>query len=164
MLQRSRKKVWLKRLAILGTILVVLGFGVLETIRFVAKRRGVESVQLPPGSEILTLSVGADYTDAYRCPLHRPGLTLDHVLPPQAEGEIARTQNEVVYEGEAPGLRYLASYFLDPAEDAKCVTLSTVVFYKSPLGLLYFTPVKQVHRRLVPFAVSHWAKQWSTAE
>ena len=158
-----KSKTWFKRLVAALVVSAFLGFGALEVIRFVALRAGVRAVQLPAGSQIRSLAAGADYVDAYEAPLDCSGLTIDEVLPEARPSEAARTFNEVVYRGTAPGLFYYASYLLEQSA-AETVTLSTTVFYESVLGMVYFTPVKQVHRRAVPLAVSRLAKRWCEAQ
>ena len=149
-------KTWVRRLVVAGALLGLVGLVALEGMRYSASRRGVETVALPLGSEVARLAASADYTDAYRVALARPEATAEDVLGLRFDqgGEIVRTENEIVYEGTAPGLRFLASYFFEPGPTGGFVTLSTAVFYKSALGRLYFTPVGFGHRRLVPFAVS----------
>ena len=160
MASRTRKQVWLKRFAVAAALLVVLGFVALEALRFAAGRAGVREVVLPIGSEIEQIATGADYVDAYRAPLGCSGLSIASLMPVNAERETVRTASEVVYRGTAPGLHYFASYILEPPEDPTRFVLATAVFYDSVLGSIYFTPVKQVHRRAVPFAVSIQAKGW----
>ena len=147
-------KTWLRRLLILGFVLTAVVLVLLEALRWTAAERGVVEVPLPAGSEIAARSKGADYADAYRAPLGRPGVTGAAIgaVGFRQGREIARTANEVVFEGSAPGLRFLASYFLERGPTAGHVTLSTSVFYHSVLGRIYFTPVRIGHRRLVPFA------------
>ncbi len=148
---------------IAGAVLAVVGLVTLEALSWTAKRRGIESVTLPPGSEIARLSAQADYADAYRCAVPGNAVTVDQLIPP-GENEVTRTQNEVVQQGTAPGLRYLASYVVEGDGTTRQVTLSTAVFYESPLGRIYFTPVKHVHRRAVPFALSLWSGRWASTD
>ena len=162
-MRRRGARFWLKRIAIAGVALVLVGVVALEALRWTSKRRGVESVPLPPSSEIAALSGEADYTDAYRCAVAGGALNADQLIPP-GENEVARTQNEVVQEGTAPGLRFLTSYVLEQRGATQFVTLSTAVFCDSPLGLIYFTPVRYVHRRAVPFALSLWSKRWAATD
>ena len=138
--------------------LAMLGFVVLESMRIVGHRRGVESVAMPVGSRIEALSSDPDYWDSYRAPV-APAVTLDSIerFVFQRGTEVARTPNEVVFEGRAPGLRFLISYYLTDPGPAQTLTVSTLVEYESWLGALYFTPVKQVHMRGVPFIVSRVA-------
>lgn len=147
---------WLKRLVVAGFVLALIGLGVLEVLRYQAERRGVVPVRLPSGTTMADLSRGADYTDAYRVPLRRPGVTPEAVLAAaQPLGrQVARVGHEAVYEGGAPGLRFVAGYLYEPGPDGGHLVLSTAVFYKSMLGRLYFMPVGVAHRRLVPFALS----------
>ncbi len=43
---------WVRVLGATALAFLVVGFGTLETLRFIAFRRGVESVALPRGSEV----------------------------------------------------------------------------------------------------------------
>ena len=64
-------KIWLKRLAVAGTTLLVLAFLGLEVLRVIGTRAGVESVALPAGSEIEARSNSSDYSDAYSVSIPR---------------------------------------------------------------------------------------------
>ncbi len=115
----------------------------------------VGAVALPPGSEIERRSSGADYVDAYRASVAGPiPLEVIERLSFQRGTEVAASSNEVVFESTAPGLHSLVSYYLTDPDQSQTVTVGTAVFYESFLGWLYFTPVKQVHKRGLPFAVS----------
>ena len=148
---RATVRRWARRGAILALLLSLVGFGSLEAVRFVAHRRGTSAVDLPAASEIRTRADGADYTDAYRAPLE-DNVTLDALSfgggPP-----VVRTDREALWEGRAPGLRFIVSYHLE-TDGPRFVTLSTAVFYESTVGRLYFFFVRPVHRRGVPFMVS----------
>jgi len=163
--QRLLGRRWVRLLAVLGLVGLGLGFAVLESLRFAGSRRGVESVGLPQGSAIAMLSSGADYMDAYRSPLasHVSIETIDRFAFQRGE-VVAASPNEVVFQSQAPGLRFLVSYHLTDIEDHQSVTVSTAVFYESLLGLIYFTPVKQVHKRGVPFVVSQMVGNLSGAD
>ena len=147
-------KIWLKRLAVAGTALLVLAFLALEVLRVVGTRAGVESVALPAGSEIEALSDSSDYSDAYRAPIPRSASLNDVIAYLGGKVEVVQGRNEVLYEGRAPGLRYTVSYLVSPGATSSHLTISTSVFYESALGVIYFTPVKQVHRRGFPFFLS----------
>ena len=67
---------WVRRSALVAFLLLLVGFGTLEALRFVAHRRGASAVDLPVGSEIRARAVGADYTDAYQAPVETD-LTLE---------------------------------------------------------------------------------------
>lgn len=145
---------WIKRLLVAAGVLLVAGIAALETARVVAHRRGVASVDLPQGSEIRRRSAGADYTDAYQVTLPADS-DLDQAAFGQGT-EVFRDRTEVVWEGRAPGLRFLASYRLEPGPPRR-FTLSTAVFYESAIGAVYFFPTRYVHRRGVPYMVSRMA-------
>ena len=151
---------WVRRGAVAASLLLIVSIGVLETLRFVAYRRGVSAVDLPVGSEIRQRAAAADYTDAYSA-LVEGELNLDGVTFGLGR-EVVRTSYEVVYEGGAPGLRYLASYHLEPGPPQR-FTLSTVVFYESVIGPVYFFPVRFVHRRGVPFMLSRMLSKQASA-
>ena len=152
---RRPQRKWLRRLSLALLALIVIGFVGLESLRWIGHRRGIELVPLPANSEIRARSVGADYVDAYRAPL-RDSVSIDVIdrLAFQRGDEVAADENELVFTAGAPGLRFLVSYYLVAEEPDRSVTVSTAVFYESFLGRLYFTPVKQVHRRGLPFIVS----------
>ena len=152
--QQLRRK-WIRLLAAVVLVLIVAVFVVLEALRLISVQRGVESVSLPAGSEVEARANGADYVDAYRANIPDP-LSLDQIerFAFQRGTMVISTLNEIVYESGAPGLRFLVSYYLTDPGPEQSVTVSTVVFYESVLGAIYFSPVKQIHRRCVPFIVS----------
>ncbi len=154
-----RARRWIKRGILAALVIVVVGVGVLETLRLVAARRGVAAVEPPPTSEIRRLAVDAAYTDAYSG-IIRADVALEAIAF-GAGREVTRTSNEVVWQGTAPGLRFLASYHIDPGPPRR-FTLSTAVFYESLIGRIYFLPVRFVHRRGVPFMVSHMLRRDSS--
>ncbi len=139
---------------IAGVVVVLLGALVLEVLRFISERRGVSSVGLPVGSEVRRRATGADYTDAYSVQL---GSALDLAEADFGMGQVVyRDSAETIWEGRAPGLRFLASSHVAPGFPGR-FTLSTVVFYESVVGPVYFFPVRFFHRRGVPFMVSRLA-------
>lgn len=147
---------WSKRVVLVTLVIVLVGMVALETLRLVASRRGVSAAELPADSEILRRAVGANYTDAYSAVIG-PEVMLDSVEFGGGR-EVSRTPHEVVWQGTAPGLRFLASYHIDPGPPRR-FTLSTAVFYESTMGLIYFLPVQFVHRRGVPFMVSEMLRR-----
>jgi hypothetical protein len=152
--RRLLRRRWPRVLGATALACLVIGFGALETFRFIASRRGVESVALPRGSEAEARSASADYVDAYRARLSTPvPLASIERFVFQGGARVASTSNEVVFESGAPGLRLLISYYLTDPSPEQSVTVSTVVFYESVVGAIYFTPVQQVHKRGVPFIV-----------
>ena len=162
-------KSWLKRGVVLVGGLGLLAVLFLEGLRFSATRQGVSAVAIPSGSKIAELAATADYTDAYRIQVKESGLRGTDVrsLAFQQGREVARTDNEIVFEGRAPGLRFLAAYLLEPVQDGSQqsqLTMSTAVFYESGWGRLYFLPVGVGHRRLVPFALSRIVQDLPSSE
>ncbi len=150
---------WARVLGVTLLALPAIGFVVLEVLRLIGFHRGVESVSLPEGSEIGARAREADYVDAYRAPIPVPvSLDLIEQFAFQRGLEVASTRNELVFAGGAPGLRFLVSYYLTEPGPDQTVTVSTAVFYESALGALYFAPVQQIHKRGVPFIISHVVK------
>ena len=163
----DRARTWLKRGGIVVAVLLLLGLLALETVRFIGTRAGVVEVALPHGSEIEALSRDSDYFDAYRVTVAEGPVSLTEVMEhligapgPGVEGvDAGRADNEVVVPGRAPGLRFFVSYHVESRRGSTDLTMSTVVVYDSWLGAVYFTPVKQVHRRLLPFLFSRLARR-----
>ena len=160
-------KIWIRRVAVAAAVLLLFGFLALETLRFLGTRAGVETVALPDGSEIQSRSFGNDYADAYRIPLPVRYVSLRELSgASESDREVFRGENEVIFEGGAPGLRYLLSYHVSPGEESSHLTVSTVVFYETFVGPIYFTPVQLGHRRILPFFVSRLARSlaWRSQE
>ncbi len=163
----DRAQTWLKRVGIVGAVLLLLGLLALEAVRFIGTRAGVVEVALPHGSKIEALSRKSDYSDAYRATVAEGPVSLSEVMErligapgPRLDGvDAGRADNEVVVQGRAPGLRFFVSYHVESRLGSTDFTMSTVVVYDSWLGAVYFTPVKQGHRRLLPFLVSRLARR-----
>ncbi len=149
---------WLKRIVIVAVILLLLGFGFLEALRWFAQRQGVSEVDLPAGSEIEKLAVAADYVDAYKVAVETEAIPESLMVASFGKArQVAKTGREVVTEGSAPGLRFLVSYHSHLGSPPQ-VTFSTAVFYESIVGRVYFFFVRPVHRRIVPFMVCQTIK------
>ncbi len=150
---------WMRPLLLGAVALVMLGAVGLKGLRRVGTGRGVAAVSLPALSEIASRASEAEYADAYRAPLSRlPSLASVERLAFQRGRKVVSTPTEVVYEGGAPGLRFLVSYYVTGANGGEPgVVVSTVVFYESWIGALYFASVKQVHKHGLPFIVSQMA-------
>lgn len=145
---------WLKYTLGIIAVLFILGVCALEILHSIAENQGVTAVSLPSGSEIEKLASKADYVDAYKVMVKKAAVpdTL-HVVSFGEVREVAKTGQEIVVEGSAPGLRFLVSYHSVPGNPPHA-TFSTAVFYKSIIGRIYFFFVKPIHRRMVPFMVS----------
>ena len=154
------RRKWVRMIGVTLLALLTIGFVTMEVLRLIGSHRGVKSVSLPAGSEVEARSHDADYVDAYSSPTRAPvSLGLIDRFAFQRGSEVISTPNEVVFESGAPGLRFLVSYYLTEPGPDQTVTVSTAVFYESALGALYFAPVKQVHKRGVPFIVSQLVKE-----
>ena len=106
-------RLWLKRLTVVAAVLGLLGLLALEIGRWLGRRAGVEEVGLPAGSEILARSSGGDYADAYRLVLRDFAASLETARGVSSgDAAVFRDENEVIFEGRAPGLRFLLSYHL----------------------------------------------------
>lgn len=152
---------------ILRIILIVavflLGVGVLGLLIMsgVAAGHGVERIPIPLHSYAAYGAAGADYSDAYQAPMvYASFRTIEEVAANafQKGQEIFRTDDEVVYEGEAPGLHYTISYMLARASDPPTITVVTKVYYTTRAGSWYFRVVRPIHRRLIPIMVDRMAQ------
>lgn len=143
-----------------GVVLIVGVLGLL-VMSGVAVGHGVEPVPLPLQSYIAAGAASADYTDAYRVPMPYGGFrTIDDVIANafQKGREIHRSDEEVVYEGDAPGLHFYVSYLLDRTATPPTLTMATRVRYLNRTGRWYFIVVRQVHRRLTPIMLDQMAQ------
>ena len=145
---------WIKFAIIVITALVVLGFLLLKILRSVAQNQGVTEVNLPSGSEIERLALHADYVDAYQVTVEKASIPESlFVASYGGNREVARTDQEIVTEGIAPGLSFLVSYHSADGNPQYTI-FSTAVFYESVLGRICFFFVRPVHGRIVPFMLS----------
>jgi hypothetical protein len=135
-------------------LLIALGTATMDSI---ANSDGVHAVPLPAGSLIAGESEKADYTDAYEIPIESDlfgnidGVAKVAFQKGKLEG---KTDNEVMYSGHVPGLRFYVSYVLTQKESGALVTVSTAVYYTNWGGKLYFNIVRPIHRRIVPAALA----------
>ena len=150
-------RLWLRRLTVVALAAAAALWIGLELGRWRAVRRGVEAVAPPRPSLLAERASGADYVDAYRVAV-AASVDLEAVesAAPFGGELMARSDEEILYAGSAPGLRFLLSLHLD-REGGSRLTLGTAVFYDSWVGRLYFVPVGVGHRRLVPIALERLA-------
>ena len=130
-----------------GGILVLVGLAIL-----VAGPPGVEVIPLPAGSWLADLAREADYVDTFRmrvAPDEFPDVASLDALAFQKGELVERNAHEVVYRGNAPGLRFWVRYAVDPGGPS--VEMSTVVQYLDSKGRLYFAFVRPIHRIGVPW-------------
>ncbi len=142
--------------AVLTLVAVVLWLGAL------ARLRGVREIERPPRSLISMTMPEPDYSDTYRAPTPPNAfLNLDDVRAVAFERgvEIARSQWEVVYEGNAPGLTYHVSYFVEGGFPPTALRMTTSVAYRNWIGRVYFAVVGPFHRRGVPFMLGRMARR-----
>ena len=152
---------WIKRIVATGLALGALFVGLLLTSSGIGHSRGVRTVVPKTPSLITSRIAGADYVDAYRITV-APGRfrNLDDVVAAafQKGRQVDRNATEVVYADRAPGLVFYVAYQLDSDGGQSTLTMTTVVRYTSSAGRPYFTVVKPVHRRGVPFMVSRMVR------
>jgi hypothetical protein len=136
---------------ILG-LTALLGLFVMSNL---ARIDGVAPTAVPNESYLSSLAERADYSDAYRIPMEfNPFGKVDDVADHAFEkgsAEIRRSDDEVVYRGEAPGLHYDISYLLERRTQPATLTVCTTVRYDDRKGRIYFTLVKPIHKMLMPY-------------
>lgn len=137
----------LRRMAMTVGLLLIVGLAILIT-----GPRGVEVAPLPASSWLAGLAREADYVDTFRtrvAPGEFPDVASLDAIAFQKGELVERNAREVVYRGNAPGLRFWVRYAVDP--DAPSVEMSTVVQYLDSKGRLYFAFVRPIHRIGVPW-------------
>lgn len=128
----------------------------LESLQMMATSSGVRAIEIPENSQISKFTQGSDYLDAYAIQISSQ-MNIDNVMDQQSmlHGSVVlEAENEIILKGNAPGLHYYASYFINSSSDDSALVLSTVVVYENHIGRLYFSIIKPFHRHLVPFALS----------
>jgi hypothetical protein len=125
----------------------------LAAMTAVASSHDVEPTEFPEDAYIAGSRPSAKYADAYHGPMnYRVYRTIDEVIDKafQKGLEVHRDENEVVYQGKAPGLVFHVSYILDRTTNPQTLTFVTTVSPHSRLGLVYWTVVRPLHRMIVP--------------
>jgi len=119
---------------------------------------GVASVHgIPVPSTSFVASLQADYSDAYRAPLefntYRDIAQLTEYISHNGERESYRGDNEIIYEGRAPGIQYFVSYILDKTTVPQTLTMVTSVRLLNRRGRYFWTVFKPIYHRLAPYLV-----------
>ena len=145
----------IKGLFILLVVLVIVSAGGLVIMAGVAGTHDVKRIPVPKECSLYTLSTMWDYSDAYRRPMefnsyHNIKQVADNVTI-KGDGEIHRSDKEVVYAGHLPGIDYQAAYLLDRSGFPPAVELVTCYRLKSTQGRYLWKVFRRVHRGLAPY-------------
>jgi len=140
-------------------VTAVLGLFVMSSL---ARIDGVKTVAVPTDSYISGHIRNADYYDAYRIDMDYSnyaniGDVINNAFA-KGNGAIYRTDKEVCFEGEAPGLIYRVSYILERDGEDSALTVSTTVHYRQPRGEWYFFFAMPIHKMVVPYMLDRMAK------
>ncbi|HET6350209.1 MAG TPA: hypothetical protein VFH88_14115 [Candidatus Krumholzibacteria bacterium] len=121
----------------------------------VAGTHDVKNIPIPKESSLLAISQMWDYADAYRRPMEYNSYRDIHQViqnvSTKGEGEIHRTDREVVFAGKLPGIDYQVAYLLDRDTYPPAVEMVTVYRIKDRTGRYLWKLYKPVHRCLAPF-------------
>lgn len=147
----------LKVFVVAGVVLGLTAFLGLFVMSSLARVDGVAAAAIPNESYLSGATEGADYADAYRVPMEfNPFGNIDDVAEhafEKGKEEIHRTDDEVVYQGVAPGLRYDIAYLLERRTRPATLTVCTTVRCQTRTGRIYLTLVKPIHKMLLPYMV-----------
>ncbi|WP_420318934.1 hypothetical protein [Ekhidna sp.] len=139
----------LKWFTLIAFIILFLGYILLKILFQIGINNGVKVVDLPSQSKISQLIENADYVDAYEIGLNEPiDQNKINAFAASLGDEYFKNENEMIVKGTAPGLTFFASFYKNSENR---LTLSTVVFYENLMGMIYFTPVKIVHKNGLPY-------------
>jgi hypothetical protein len=147
---------FIKIIAIGAGVVLIVGVLGLFIMSGVAVSHDVERVPVPVHSFFAVGAAGADYVDAYQAPMPYSGFrTIEQVIANAFHkgSEIYREDNEVVYECEAPGLKYRIAYILDREANPPTLTVAVRVHHITRTGLWYVRVVRPVYRLMIPIAV-----------
>jgi hypothetical protein len=121
----------------------------------VAATHDVKPIPIPRKSSLAHLATTWDYADAFRRPMefssYRDIHQMMENIPFRADGEIHRTDREVVYAGSLPGLTYQVAYRLDREGFPPAVEIVTVYRFTDSKGKYVWKLFKPVHRCLAPY-------------
>lgn len=102
---------------------------------------------------------GADYVDNYTIELPAgTRITIEDIEEAaiQKGRLLARTDSEVVFTDQAPGLTFQVAYALSESVDILILEFTTAVHYTTWVGRVYFLFVRPVHRLGLP-----WLTAWT---
>jgi hypothetical protein len=148
--------------AAVATLIVVAIAAVLGLVVMagVAATHGVVHIPVPSSSYLS--SVKADHIDAYRAPLeyntYRDIARLTAFIQHNGERETYRSDDEIVYEGRAPGVTYFVSYILDRTTNPQTLSMVTAVRIHDRKGRYFWKVFRPVYRRLAPYLLDRLAQ------
>jgi hypothetical protein len=150
------------KIVIMGAFVVLLACVVgLFIMAGVAQSHDVVRLPVPSGTFIAGTQPTSDHSDAYVAPLKINGFSSIERVAQQAfhrgQREVFRSDNEVAYEGQAPGLEYYISYVLTRETSPPTLAVATTVRIKEKKGRYYYMVANQVYRRLLPYMLDRMA-------
>jgi hypothetical protein len=121
----------------------------------VAGTHGVARIDVPSNSYLAGAAQSADYADAYRMPMefvfYRDLHQVMQNAPIKGDGEVNRTEFEIVYAGTAPGVHFQVAYQLDRGVSPPTLAMITVVDIREKKGEYFWKLARPIHRCLAPY-------------
>jgi hypothetical protein len=121
----------------------------------VAGTHDVKRIPIPKECSLYTNSTLWDYADAYRRPMefnsYRNIKQLIDNVSIKGDGEVHRSDKEVVYAGHLPGIDYQVAYRLDRSGFPPAVELATIYRLQNTQGRYLWKIFRPIHRCLAPY-------------
>lgn len=147
----------IKGLFVLLVVAVIVVGGGLVIMAGVAGTHDVKRIPVPKESSLYINSEVWSYADAYRRPMefnsYRNIKQVADNVTIKGDGEIHRSDKEVVYAGHLPGIDYQVAYLLDRSGFPPAVELVTLYNIKGDKGRYLWKVFRLIHRSLAPYTL-----------
>ena len=138
--------------------LIILGLTTaagLAIMAGVAGTHDVKPIPVPKDSSLYEMSTMWSYADAYRRPQEYTSYhdikTLADNVSIKGDGEIHRSDKEVVYAGHLPGIDYQVAYRMDRSSYPPATEMVTCYRIKDSQGKYLWKVFRHIHRCLAPY-------------
>lgn len=159
--RHSRVSSTASSLSAAGLVVLMAGAFLLDGI---SGARGVTALNPTESPLLEEVGVRADYEETYGVVVSAQEFRTIEALISRAYRlgrEVGRTPVDVAYTDSAPGLRVAVAYNLRRGVSRHVVTMTTRVQYENWLGRAYFSLVRPIQQRVVPFLMSRWSASGS---
>jgi len=146
--------------------LIILGLTAaagLAIMAGVAGTHDVKRIAVPKDSSLYEMSTMWSYADAYRRPMEYTSYhdikTLADNVSIKGDGEIHRSDKEVVYAGHLPGIDYQLAYRLDRTSYPPATELVTCYRLRNTQGRYLWKVFRPIQRCLAPYMLDRLAER-----
>src|SRR5262249_53605718 len=143
-----------RALIVLVIVVGLVAAGGLAIMAMVAGTHDVKRVDVPKESSLFTMSTESSYADAYRRPMefnsYRNIKQMVDNISVKGDGEVNRTDKEVVYHGHLPGIDYHVAYALDRSGFPPAIEMVTCYRIKDSKGKCLWQAFRPTHRCTAP--------------